>query len=272
MLVFSTSSCLQSTSRVSHICIGNSAPQDSRFYQHSCWSYVRVKEKYPLWTAWPWRWRHCNPSRLWELVTQWHSVTSQLVTQWHSVTSQLVTQWHSVTSQLVTQWQCHITTCHPVTQCHITTCHPVTVSHHNLSPSDTVSHHNLSPSDTVSHHNLSPSDTVSHHRILKSSAVPLLEPQILYVYIWWMCCFKVSLIGHKLKILSKVAEMALLVLLDRCPVSGLAEAPSLLSWGLCATFNFHPSPVQFIIHQSSFHLMLYTLVLFVGIPSLHLEL
>jgi len=29
----------------------------------------------------------------------------------------------------------------------------------------------------------SPSDMVSHHRILKSSAVPLLEPEILYVYI-----------------------------------------------------------------------------------------
>ena len=89
----------------------------------------------------------------------------------------------------------------------------------------------------------------------------------------WMCCFKVSFIGYKLKILSKVAEMALLLLHDRCPVSGLAEAPSLLSWGFMCNFQL-PSkscPVQFIIHQTSFHLMLYTLVLFVGIPSLHLN-
>jgi len=184
MLVFRTSSCLQSTA-VRHMCIGNSAPQDSRFYQHSCWSYMTVKEEYPLWAAWPWRWRHCNPSNS---------------------------------------------------------------------------------------ENLSLSDIVSHHRILKSSAVPLLEPQILYVNIWWMCCFKVSFIWHKVKLWSKVAEMALLLPHDRRPVSGLAEALSLLSWGLCATFSFYPSTVQFNIHQSSFHLMLYTLVLFVHIPSLDLEL
>jgi len=27
-------------STVRHMCTGNSAPQDSRFYQHSCWSYM----------------------------------------------------------------------------------------------------------------------------------------------------------------------------------------------------------------------------------------
>jgi hypothetical protein len=50
--------------------------------------------------------------------------------------------------------------------------------------------------------------TVSHHRTLESSAVPLREPQTLYVNIWWMCCCKVSFTGRKLKVLSKLEEMA----------------------------------------------------------------
>jgi hypothetical protein len=32
---------------------------------------------YYVWTAWPWRGRHCHPLKHQKLFTQWHSVTSQ---------------------------------------------------------------------------------------------------------------------------------------------------------------------------------------------------
>lgn len=29
------------------------------------------------WSTWTWRWRHCNPSKCQELLTQWHSIMFQ---------------------------------------------------------------------------------------------------------------------------------------------------------------------------------------------------
>jgi len=37
-------------------------------------------------TAWPWRWRHCHPSKRQELLTEEHCITSQK-TRMHSNTA-----------------------------------------------------------------------------------------------------------------------------------------------------------------------------------------
>ena len=40
-----------------------------------CKNVIIVKSNYCSWPAWPWRQRHYNPSKCWELLGQQHSIT-----------------------------------------------------------------------------------------------------------------------------------------------------------------------------------------------------
>jgi hypothetical protein len=43
----------------------------------SFWHFEQLRCVACSWTAWTWRWRHCDPSEYSELLIQWHSITFQ---------------------------------------------------------------------------------------------------------------------------------------------------------------------------------------------------
>jgi len=46
-----------------------------RIWSPSCKNAVIEKSNYCSWPAWPWRQRHYNPSKCWELLAQLHNIT-----------------------------------------------------------------------------------------------------------------------------------------------------------------------------------------------------